>query len=411
MSSSSSPSTPSKNIAPISDAQGQLLEFVSLLLNAVALAVCLGQFVFHLILRSKRPQLVNRIWLRLIAAVAFGNILYHAVQLVSGLVVQQGHVCSAFVLLFVFFTHLTVFLTAGIAFNLHLIVRQRATSAKPTVEVEVWYYVVPVLGAMSFAMPGWWFEAYGYDQITQTCYFVDPQSIQSLLWQWFSLYGPIMLVTLYCFIIVFLVVFKLLRRGRELSREIRTSQLIQNTQDLKKSIRKAMQKADHARQLRQEREHMLISIALRVARYPAIPLISQTGNVIYGTYLTVTKTSSFSLLFLATVGTSIQGILYFILFCVDPGIQQTWADLRGKSKKSTVDQAQGYPAGTAAGYKSVENIHYDNLQAVRTASPSMSAASVDRGVQDDEVTLADVELGTKTSELSEAQLDCMNNSL
>jgi len=207
--------------------------------------------------------------------------------------------------------------------------RNRATSAKPTVEIEVWYYVYPVLGAMVFAMPGWWFGAYGWDSVNLKCGFVDPGSPVTLVWQWFSLFGPITAAVLYCFIVVFVVVLKLVMRERQLSRDIETSIAAQQAGGLKKKAAKALEREIESRRGRRVRERALIQVSLRVARYPAIPVLTQSLPVLYATVSAINQVNPFWLFLASSIATALQGTLYFALFCMDPAIEQAWRDLRG----------------------------------------------------------------------------------
>jgi len=116
------------------------------------------------------------------------------------------------------FTHLYLFFTVAIAYNLHRIFVKRRPYNR---EVEIWLWVLPPVAALIAALPALWADKLGYDAGGwEYCWFRESWTPEAKAWEWASYLIWACACIGYCTVVIVRVLFRLRDYSGTISRYV-----------------------------------------------------------------------------------------------------------------------------------------------------------------------------------------------
>src|ERR1044072_3709083 len=112
---------------------------------------------------------------------------------------------------FVFTALLGCFFTVTIAFNLQVIFIHNYINTK---RFEKYYVIVPIILALLLSSVPVAFNALGFDEKEVSCWYKNGNTIGSVIWQWTTLHGWIILSVLYCLYSVIVITIRLRKTNK-----------------------------------------------------------------------------------------------------------------------------------------------------------------------------------------------------
>ncbi|CAG8616254.1 5619_t:CDS:2 [Funneliformis mosseae] len=264
-------------------------------------------------LRINRKSLANRVSFRLQAYVSLTDLLFSAFQIMTVNSSSPGDwVCHVAPWGFVFTSLLSLFLTVAMTFNLQIIFVHNYMHTK---HFEKYYVMIPLFLSFTLSILPVIFDALGYDEKEISCWYKRGNTTSSVIWQWATLHGWIILSIGYCITSVLLIVYRI--------RTVNHQSNISN--DLMSSVSNKRFSQSRIRQ------QFLINRAVqRIVLYPTIPIICFSFNIIATLILYVRQDNYFLVQMASNVGTSSQGTLNAVVFCFDPIMKHVWTELAEK---------------------------------------------------------------------------------
>ncbi|CAM0136880.1 unnamed protein product [Umbelopsis sp. WA50703] len=253
--------------------QNDILNEINVIGNSLSVASGMIVLIVIFALRMYDKQLVDRVSLRLSAAISVTDVISSAALLIYTYVTVEGGACLLSPFLIIFLTNLFLFLTVAIAFNLqHLFLHQKYYNPS----FEKWYYILSVgLAAVTGIIP---LAAgrLGLDEAQGYC--------------WFSLLA---------------VAIKLKLDSQRLDRRIAHRGNGEHTDvDIR---RRKTQKA-------------INRVVRRILLYPMVPIITQSGFIVSEIYLYVNMKPSYALNVWGVTLKSLPGFCNLCAFLIDPAI-------------------------------------------------------------------------------------------
>jgi hypothetical protein len=214
---------------------------------------------------------------------------------------------------FVFTALLGCFLNVAIAFNLQVIFVHNYIDTK---RFEKYYIIIPLILSLILSILPVSFGVLGYDEKEISCWYKNGSTTDALIWQWTTLHGWILLSILYCLYSVIAVIIRLQVSTRHF---IKMNQFSPNSSSL-------IQDRSYRRQL------IINQAVKRIILYPIVPILTFLFNIVSNFLFFTTKRNSIIFQMLANVGTSSQGLLNSLVFCLDPAMRKLWKEMFVKFK-------------------------------------------------------------------------------
>ncbi|KAI8576729.1 hypothetical protein K450DRAFT_274424 [Umbelopsis ramanniana AG] len=310
------PNTPTPDLSPDSwdfdpgynlllpgDEANKIFTIVNLCVNSIGMFCAVMVCIILLLVRLYDKTLVDRVSLRLTAAVSTVDAVKSAAYIIFTFVATPGAACGATAWLILFLTNLYTFLSVAIAFNLQwlFLLRKRV---HPWLEIS--YFAVSVLLALATTVPPWAAGRLGLDENYGVCWYIAYSSKKTILWEWLTFLSWNMMGTLYCFFVVVAVIFKL-----------RKSTIAVKTYNSHTTSSKDLTSA----QLRARRtQRTMNKLVLRISLYALIPIVTQLGWYISECIMQFQHYLNVGLDWYLIVTTDLPGVLNFVAFCMDPAL-------------------------------------------------------------------------------------------
>lgn len=370
---STSPSNATSSFDP-----NVVYENVILTLNPISI-VC-SVLVISLYFFARSTQRLNRISIRLAVATSACDIFYSSAQIWSELEGQGTPTCAASVWAYILGSHLTAFLIAMVAVNLHI----RFLLNWPHREYYEWcYYLVAFAMAITLPSIGWASHQFGFEPVEEACWFLVNDRLTDFIWKWGIVYIWTSLVSLYSCVVVILV---LIKSNKNLAiAEKKSLNYAQNQQSslsvMSTEFSMAAQPNHSQVNLKKEANRKLMMALKRIILYPIIPILCQSFNIVGDVQYFVTGDNQFWVLLLSYLLTSIQGILNFIVFLSDPMVipavkvklSETWQQLRPAPSNSMeavmhadLQMANGFSMGSVGEVYSQGRVSSDEYVVTHT---------------------------------------------
>ncbi|CAI2181082.1 16047_t:CDS:2 [Funneliformis geosporum] len=264
-------------------------------------------------LRINRKSLANRVSFRLQAYVSMTDLLFSAFQIMMVNSSPPGNwVCHVAPWGFVFTSLLSLFLTVALTFNLQIIFVHNYMHTK---KFEKYYVMIPFFSSFILSILPVLFDALGFDEKEISCWYKHGNTTNSVIWQWTTLHGWIILSIGYCITSVLLIIYRL----RTVNNQSYISNDIMSTDTNKRFSQSRI------------RQQLLINRAVqRIVLYPIIPIICFSFNIIATLVFYIRQENYFPVQMASNVGTSSQGTLNALVFCFDPIMKHVWTEIAEK---------------------------------------------------------------------------------
>jgi len=352
--------------------QLEIIVLTATVLNSISILACLIVVAVYFYCRTKFPQLVDRVSLRLAVVISVIDLLYSAFQIFSDVLTVPGPVCAFSVWGYLEFSLVSLLLTASVAMNLQMIFIH---NKRDMGNFERWYYGVSFGVATAVVSAGWAAGAYGWDPIESQCWYVEDGTLIGTIWQWLTGYVWLAVAILYCFGVVAVVLHKVSREQRQMqmlttlgiatrmqedpddvsrysmampptpvdanrfSMAMAQSPIEGNRYSMamplspvpSSALLPGVGKAATTKLRREERRRKratLLRIMKRIILYPVVPIITQSMNLVVTMQAYVLGYNTFVLLLLCFIGTSVQGLLNALVFLMDPNVKSCLTAIR-----------------------------------------------------------------------------------
>jgi len=328
------PNTPTPNLSPDSwdfdpgynlllqgDEANRIFTIINLVLNSASIFCGVLVCLIIGLIRLYDKSLVDRVSLRLTAAVSTVDTIKAAAYIIFTFVATPGAACGATAWLVLFLTNLYTFLSVAIAFNLQWLFLL-GKRVHPNLEKS--YFVVSVLLALATTVPPWAAGRLGLDPNYGVCWYNAYSSKRTILWEWVTFLGWNLLGTLYCFFVVVAVVIKLRKNTN-------TIKSYNHTTSSSKEVTSA--------QLRARRtQRTMNKLVLRICLYALIPIVTQLGWYISECIMQFQHYLNVGLDWYLIITTDLPGVLNFVAFCLDPALANALRQIRDDMNEKYGDQ-------------------------------------------------------------------------
>ncbi|CAB4487442.1 hypothetical protein RhiirA1_496295 [Rhizophagus irregularis] len=285
--------------------EGLVFKNTSEILNSISMFSAFLVVCMVIYLRKKHKKVSNRVSLRLQSYVSTVDMFFAAFQIMTVNSNPPGNwVCHVSPWGFVFTALLGCFYSVAIAFNLQIIFVYNYLSTR---HFEKFYIIVPIILAFTLSIVPVLFDALGYDKEEVSCWYKRGNTTQSVIWQWTTLHGWIILSVLYCTYAVFTIINRL-HKATKFMKEMNNTN--SNNNFIKNNNCK--------------RQLMVNRAVKRIVVYPIVPIITFLFNIASNLLFFSTKQNHFTFQMLANIGTSSQGIFNALAFCFDPAMKKIW---------------------------------------------------------------------------------------
>jgi len=282
--------------------QDDTLNTINVIGNSLSVASGMVVLIIILGLRIYDKQLVDRVSLRLSAAISVTDVISSAALLIYTFVTVEGGACVLSPFLIIFLTNLFLFLTTAIAFNLqHLFLHQRYYNPS----FEKWYYILSIGAAAITAIIPLAAHRLGLDLAQGYCWYSPSWTTTSNIYEYATYIGPQLLCGTYCLVVVAAVAIKLKLDSMRLDRQIAHRNTGESSDvDIR---RRKTQKA-------------INRVVRRILLYPLVPIITQTGFIVSEIYLYVNWKPSYPINIWGVTLKSLPGFFNLLAFFIDPAI-------------------------------------------------------------------------------------------
>ncbi|KAI8583976.1 hypothetical protein K450DRAFT_220867 [Umbelopsis ramanniana AG] len=290
--------------------ENDLLNVINVVCNSIS--VVSGMIVLAIIfgLRMYDKKLVDRVSLRLSAAISVTDVISSAALLIYTYVTAEGGACQLSPFLIIFLTNLFLFLTTAIAFNLqHLFLHQRYYNPN----FEKWYYILSVgIAALTAVIP---LAAHrlGLDPAQGYCWYSPSWTTESNIYEYATYIGPQLICGTYCLVVVVAVAVKLKMDSMRLERQIAHSGTGERTEvDVR---RRKTQKA-------------INRVVRRILLYPVVPILTQTGFIVSEIDMYIHMRPSYAINLWGVPLKALPGFFNLLAFMIDPAIYNALAAIK-----------------------------------------------------------------------------------
>ncbi|KAK9767655.1 hypothetical protein K7432_002379 [Basidiobolus ranarum] len=275
-----------------------------------------GLFVVSTItyIRVYRPQLANRLSLKLTFWIALADIVYSIFVFVLQWKITSNQICAFLLWGYLEFTLLPIFLTATIAFNLHAIF---VSDIYDVVRYQKYYFPFALTLATSISLIPLIAGQFEADPVVGTCWYSSTYTSKTMIWETCTLFGWVFIVVLYCIFAVCFIGYKLHKHDKNLRSNISV-----DIQFVSRKTNKAMR---------------------RIILYPMVPIFTQTFNCLCEFYTFIHRELYFSLYLLSAVLPACVGLLNAVVFIFDPAVRELlYRGTQRSTSQSTSEEMSFY---------------------------------------------------------------------
>lgn len=298
---------PGYNLLLEGDEANRIFSILNLCINSAGIAGGVLVCLIIALIRLYDKSLVDRVSLRLTAAVSTVDAIKAAAYIIFTFVATPGAACGATAWLILFLTNLYTFLSVAIAFNLQWLFLQ---GKRVHPHLEKAYFLVSILLAVATTVPPWAAGRLGLDPNYGVCWYVAYSSKRTILWEWMTFLGWNLLGTIYCFLVVVAVVFKLKKN----------TQTIKSYNANTSSSGGGKGQLTIAQKRARRTQRTMNKLVLRICLYALIPIVTQTGWYISECIMQFQHYLNVPLDWYLIVTTDLPGVLNFVAFCLDPAL-------------------------------------------------------------------------------------------
>ncbi|KAK9765522.1 hypothetical protein K7432_006084 [Basidiobolus ranarum] len=294
------------------DYENRAVTIINVVLNSASIVCGSLVLIIYFSIRSIEPKLMDRVSLRLTAAISAVDVLKAIVYILFTFVSVSGPACDFSAWAIIFLTNYYIFLTCMIAFNLQYVFLHN----KPYYPgLERIYFTVSLLFALATTVPAWAAGRMGWDDNVGVCWWRNYSSKRTQAWEWGSFLFWIVSCSLYCLVIVILVIMKL---------EINLHRFSNRNKNLSLEVLGSMDERSRKTQKTIKR------LVARIALYTLIPLATQGGFVLMELWLQFKHEMNTGINYWSVIGTDLPGVLNLAAFLMDPALHNSVATVREK---------------------------------------------------------------------------------
>ncbi|KAG0171733.1 hypothetical protein DFQ30_000489 [Apophysomyces sp. BC1015] len=273
--------------------QDTSIHYINIAANIVSIVSASVVLLILLAMRIYDPRFVDRVTLRLTAAVSITDLVSSIVLVSYSLNTDTGIGCQMIAFLIIWLTNQYLFLTTAIAFNLKWLFLQKRYY-NPA--FEKWYYILSILlslltGALPLSA-----QMLGYDTAQGLCWFTPSYTWKSQIWEYSTYIFPQIICSLYCTVVVGFVVFRLKRDAGQFEKPAP--------------------------------QETINGVVRRILMYPLTPVLTQTGFIVSEIYMYQTLTVSYELNVWGVLMKALPGFFNLVAFFIDPALTCAWKKLK-----------------------------------------------------------------------------------
>ncbi|KAK9722025.1 hypothetical protein K7432_002997 [Basidiobolus ranarum] len=266
-----------------------IVEIINLCLNSASIVCGSLVLVIFFLLRFYEPKLMDRVSLRLTAAISLVDVLRAAVYIVFTFVSSAGPACRFSAWAIIFLTNCYIFLTCMIAFNLqYVFLHNRPYQHR----LEKKYFIISMFLSLATTLPALICDRVGWDDNTGACWWKNYSSVRTKIWEWGSFLIWVIVGTIYCLVVIILVVIKLEKNKSRLK--------ILNQASL-------LEELPTTRGKRMESHRTVNKLVTRITLYILIPILTQGGFILMEIWLQFKHQMNPGINYWSVIGTDLSG--------------------------------------------------------------------------------------------------------
>ncbi|ORX89059.1 hypothetical protein K493DRAFT_410661 [Basidiobolus meristosporus CBS 931.73] len=287
------------------DFENNAVMIINVVLNSASILCGSLVLIIYFAIRSFEPKLMDRVSLRLTAAISAVDVLKAVVYILFTFVAVSGPACDFSAWAIIFLTNYYIFLTCMIAFNLQYVFLHN----KPYhPSLERIYFIASFLLSVATTVPAWAAGRVGWDDNVGVCWWKNYSSKRTRAWEWGCFLFWVVACSIYCLVVVILVITKLEMNLRKLDR-----------------FNNAMPLGTHGSlEERRRKTHKTIKqLVARIALYTLIPIVTQGGFILMEIWLQFKHEMHPGINYWSVIGTDLPGILNLVAFLMDPALHNS----------------------------------------------------------------------------------------
>ncbi|ORX99366.1 hypothetical protein K493DRAFT_299401 [Basidiobolus meristosporus CBS 931.73] len=287
------------------DHENRAVTIINVVLNSASIICGSLVLVIYFSIRAFEPKLMDRVSLRLTAAISAVDVLKAIVYILFTFVAVSGPACDFSAWAIIFLTNYYIFLTCMIAFNLQYVFLHE----KPYhPSLERIYFLVSTSLAFATTVPAWAAGRVGWDDNVGVCWWKRYSSTRTKVWEWGSFLFWVVAGSIYCLVVVTLVIIKLEMRLRRISNIDRNYSLsgLETTEPRRRKTQKTINR-----------------LVARIALYTLIPIITQGGFILMELWLQFQHSMNPQINYWSVIGTDLPGVLNLVAFLMDPALHNS----------------------------------------------------------------------------------------
>ncbi|ORX98048.1 hypothetical protein K493DRAFT_9885 [Basidiobolus meristosporus CBS 931.73] len=267
----------------------QVIQILNISLNSASIICGSLVLVVYFLIRSYEPKLMDRVSLRLTAVISLVDVLRAATYIAFTFITSAGPGCKFSAWAILFLTNYYVFLTCMIAFNLQYVFLHYQPYQN---RLERKYFLVSTTLSFATTLPALIWDRVGWDDSTGACWWRHYSAIRTKIWEWGSFLIWVILGTIYCTVVVVLVVIKLQRNKARL-----------------KVLNEVSPPDEFAicQSERMESYRTVNRLVTRITLYILIPIVTQGGFILMEIWLQFKHTMNPGINYWSVIGTDLSG--------------------------------------------------------------------------------------------------------
>ncbi|KAG2176499.1 hypothetical protein INT43_005739 [Umbelopsis isabellina] len=285
----------------------EVITQLNVICNSISIVCGMIVLTITAALRIYNKKLVDRVSLRLNAAVSATDVVNSIALLIYTFEDEEGNSCKFSAFLIIWLSNQYIFLTTAIAFNLQwLFLHNRSLG-----NLEIWYFVCAIGFALLTAIIPLAAGKLGFDQAQTYCWYTPSYTRQTQGFEWGTYIAPQLACLIYCLVVVVIVAIKLKRDKQALDRQLRTPWMGNDWQK------------DPAYQMEarlRKNQRSINRVVRRILLYPLVPIITQTGFIASEIWMYRHLEANFALNVWGVSLKALPGFFNLIAFSVDPAI-------------------------------------------------------------------------------------------
>jgi len=198
-----------------------------------------------------------------------------------------------------------------------------------TKRFEKYYVIIPLILSLTLSTLPVIFGALGFDEKEISCWYKHGNTTSSVIWQWATLHGWVVLSVTYCIISVSLIIYRLYTVNDKVY-DTRSSTCVSTPQPNKNKRNNHNRRSSYTSKTRINQLLLINRAVKRIVVYPIIPIICFVFNITATLVFYFKQENYFPIQIASNVGTSSQGFLNALVFCFDPVMRHIWIELAKK---------------------------------------------------------------------------------